>query len=150
MNYDQRIAHIKEWFGTDILTRFNMPRDLDPKIVALDIIEAINRNLPNKTTKERMHHFTQTITKEVTQTATSRTLPQVKAFTDACKVASQSHGDGRTTAASDFLDPWVIAAKRIASGQPVNEDFLKEPRRSRLISEYKVSESSFEQYNKRT
>ena len=29
LNYDQRISLLKDWFGKEILTRFNMPRDLE-------------------------------------------------------------------------------------------------------------------------
>ena len=45
MNYDQRIAIIKSWFKSDITTRFNMPRDLEPVVVALDAVEAVNSHI---------------------------------------------------------------------------------------------------------
>ena len=41
MNYDERMQFLKDWFKSDIVSRFNMPRDLDPTIVAMDVIEAI-------------------------------------------------------------------------------------------------------------
>ena len=75
MNYDERIAFLKDWFKTDILTRFNMPKDLDPKVMAMDLIEAINRNIPNNINQELMSHLSASIAKEVAQSVRSRTLP---------------------------------------------------------------------------
>jgi hypothetical protein len=83
MNYDQRINYLKNWFGSDILSRFNMPKELDQKIIAMDTIEAVNRNIPNGVDKERMGQLVASITKELAQSATSRTLPSIKAFVDA-------------------------------------------------------------------
>ena len=69
MNYDERMAYLKDWFKSDIITRFAMPRDLEPKMVAMDVIDTINANIPSGVDKQRMALFTATITKEATRNA---------------------------------------------------------------------------------
>jgi hypothetical protein len=54
MDYSQRISHISNWFKSDIIIRFNMPRDVDPKVSAMDVIEAINANLPSPLSAEQI------------------------------------------------------------------------------------------------
>lgn len=148
MNYDQRINYLKNWFGSDILSRFNMPKDLDQKIIAMDTIEAINRNIPNGVDKERMGQIVASTTKELAQSATSRTLPSIKAFIDATQKASQSHGAGRGVPISGPLDQFAITAKRVAVGGDICESYLREPRRSVLIKNYGVHEHDLEPYDK--
>lgn len=147
MNYDQRISFLKEWFKTDILTRFNMPRDLDPKIVAMDVIESINRNIPSGLDRKQMSVFVATTAKEVTQSARTRTLPSVKEFVEAVRLASQSRREDRTATTQFSLDPFTVNASRIRQGQPVSESYLRDPYRKKLIDEYQVTEGDFEQYN---
>jgi hypothetical protein len=147
MNYDERISFLKQWFKTDILTRFNMPRDLDPKIVAMDVIESINRNIPSGLDRTQMSVFVATTAKEVTQSARTRTLPSVKEFIEAVRVASQSRGAERTATTALSLDPYRVNASRIRQGQPVAESYLRDPYRKKLIDEYHLTEGDFEQYN---
>lgn len=148
MNYDQRINYLKNWFGSDILSRFNMPKDLDQKIIAMDTIEAINRNIPNGVDKERMGQIVASTTKELAQSATSRTLPSIKAFIDATQKATQSHGAGRGAAISGPIDPFAIIAKRVAVCADICESYLRDPRRSILIKNYGVREHDLEPYDK--
>ena len=54
MNYDERMAYLKDWFKSDIITRFAMPRDLEPKMVAMDVIDTINANIPSGVNEQRM------------------------------------------------------------------------------------------------
>lgn len=145
MNYDQRILFLKQWFKTDILTRFNMPRDLDPKIVATDIIEAVNRNIASQTTQEQMGHIVVSITKDVTQSARTRTLPSVKEFIDATRNTAQSHGEPRSVGSKDFLDPTHINAQRVRSGEAVSEYYITGRGRQKLI-DYGVSEADLKKY----
>jgi len=67
-----------------------MPRDVDPKIAAMDVIEAINGNLPSPLTEERIGILLASITREVSRSAKSRTLPTAKEFVDAVKALTQS------------------------------------------------------------
>lgn len=147
MNYDERISHLKEWLKTDILTRFNMPRDLDPKIVAMDLIEAINRNLPSSTTPELMSHLLASIAKEVAQSARSRTLPPIKDFLDAARNASRSGVAPHTEPSHTSLDPYAMAAQRIRSGQAVSDTYLKGPSREKLKQKTGITDLELEPYD---
>ena len=148
MNYDQRMSFLKQWFKTDIVSRFNMPRDLDPTIVAMDVIEAINRNLPNPITQERMSQLVASIAKEVTQSAKTRTLPSVKEFTDAIKIALRGDTSRATAPDHRVADPYATNAKRIAQGSAVSDMYLRDPHRKKLIKEYGLTEKDFEPYDK--
>ena len=148
MNYDDRIAFLKEWFKADILTRFNMPKDLDPKVVAMDLIEAINRNIPNNINQELMSHLSASIAKEVAQSARSRTLPTVKDFLDAAKKAAKSGVEPHTEPARTSMDPYALAAQRIRSGAPVSDTYLKGPSRKKLQELQGVTDLELEPYLK--
>ena len=146
MNYDQRMLFLKQWFKSDIVSRFNMPRDLDPTIVAMDVIEAINRNLPSPINRERMSHLVAITAKEVTQSAKTRTLPSVKEFTDGLRMSMRVDGS-RATAPTQYLaDPHSINAKRIAQEQPVPDMYLRDPHKAKLIKEHGLTERNFEPY----
>ena len=147
LNYDQRISLLKDWFGKEILTRFNMPRDLDPKIVAMDIIEAVNRNIPNNTDAQRMQHLVALTAKEVVQSATTRTVPSVKEFTNAIRKVSQSHGERHTAPVGTSFDPYHLAAKRIRSGEAVSDMYLGGVHREKLINDFGITEADLHPYD---
>jgi len=147
MNYDERISFLKEWFKSDIARRFNMPRDLEPTVVAMDIIEAINRNLPSKVTKERMSSLVAPIAKEVTQSAKTRTVPSVKEFMDAMSKVSKSHAEPHTDTSDDLPDPYQLNANRIRSGGAVGELYLRGKHRKKLIEEYHITEEELQPYD---
>lgn len=148
MNYDQRISFLKEWFKSDIVSRFNMPRDLDPTIVAMDVIEAINRNIPNDITRERLSSLVAPIAKEVTQSARTRTLPSVKEFLEAVRNTQQSHGEPRSESKNPSVDTYQLNADRIRQRNAVPEMYLLDPHRKKLIEEYNLTEKDFEPYDK--
>ena len=148
MNYDQRIQFLKDWFGSDMLSRFNMPRDLDPKIVAMDVIETINRNIPNDTNKQRMSSLVASITKEVTQSAKTRTLPSVKEFMDAVRIATQSGRAPRSVQTTAQFDDYQLNADRIRQRAAVSDMYLRNPHRKKLIQEYHLTEEDFHPYDK--
>ena len=147
MNYDERISFLKEWFKSDIARRFNMPRDLEPTVVAMDIIEAINRNLPSKITKERMSSLVAPIAKEVTQSAKTRTVPSVKEFMDAMSRVSKSHAEPRTDTSDTLPDSYQLNADRIRSGVPVAEMYLRGKHRKKLIEEHNITEEDLHPYD---
>lgn len=135
MNYDQRISQITNWFRSDITIRFNMPRDVDAKVAAIDVIEAINANLPAALTKERIESLLALILKEASQSAKSRTLPTVKEFVDAVKALTQSGQIASHSASRSQwdADPLQIALKRIRAGEPVCDSWLKGIKREQLL-----------------
>lgn len=148
MNYDERISYLKEWLGRDMLSRFNMPRDLDPKVVALDVIEAVNRNIPTNTTKEQMGNLVAFVTKEIAQSAKTRTLPSVREFIEATKKASESRGERRTVPTTTSLDEYQLNANRIRQQSAVADMYLRNPHRKKLIEEYNLTEEDFQPYDR--
>lgn len=147
MNYDERIAHIKTWFQSDITVRFNMPRDVDPKIAAMDVIDAINGNLPSPLTQERIGTLLSSITKEVSRSAKSRTLPTAKEFVDAVRTLTQSGQIATHSASNDTwrIDPLHIAIKRVRAGESICESWLRGDNRKRLLGH--VNESDLAPYD---
>lgn len=148
MNYDQRISFLKQWFKDDIVSRFNMPRDLDPTVVAMDVIDAINRNIPDGITQERLSSLVAPIAKEVTQSARTRTLPSVKEFLEAMRNTRQSHGEPRSGPSHLSVDTYQLNADRIRQQNAVSEMYLRDPHRKKLIEEYNLTEKDFEPYDK--
>lgn len=146
MNYDQRINFLKDWFKSDIITRFNMPRDLDQKVVAMDIIEAVNRNIHSGADQQRMSHLVASITKEVTQSAKSRTLPTAKEFVDACSIASNSYREPVVGTSKRDDDPHAITAKRVRSGEAISESYLRGVMRLELQSRHGITDEQLKPY----
>ena len=142
MNYDQRIASITNWFRSEITIRFNMPRDVDPKIAAMDVIEAINGNLPSPLTEERIGTLLASITREVSRSAKSRTLPTAKEFVDAVKALTQSGQIAPRSSTEEAwrIDPLQIALKRIRAGEPLCESWLNGGKREQLLRHINVGD----------
>ena len=147
MNYDQRMSVISNWFKTDIVPRFNMPRDVDARISATDVMEAVNANIPSPTTPERMGNLLASITKEVARSARSRTLPTIKEFVDAARISAQSHQTASHSANSDswYIDPLQITVKRVRAGEAICESWLTGIRRTELLKH--VSEADLRKYD---
>jgi len=135
MDYNQRISHISNWFKSDIIIRFNMPRDVDPKVSAMDVIEAINANLPSPLSAEQIGNLLASITKEVSRSAKSRTLPTIKEFIDAARTSTQGRQTASYSADSTSwrIDPLQIAIKRVRAGESICESWLREPRRTEIL-----------------
>lgn len=147
MNYDQRMAIISNWFKADIVPRFNMPRDVDARISATDVMEAVNSNIPSLTTPERMGNLLASITKEVARSAKSRTLPTIKEFVDAARVSAQSHQTTSHSANSDVwrIDPLQLAVKRVRAREAICASWLSGARRIELLKH--VSEEDLRRYD---
>jgi hypothetical protein len=135
MKYEHRIAQIKSWFQSEITIRFNMPRDVDAKIAAMDVIEAINGNLPSYLNQEQIGTLLSSITKEVSRSAKSRTLPTPKEFVDAVRVLTQSGQISTHSASSEgwHIDPLDIAIKRVRTGESICESWLTGVKRKKLL-----------------
>lgn len=119
-----------------------MPRDVDPKIAAMDVIEAINGNLPSPLTEERIGTLLASITKEVSRSAKSRTLPTAKEFVDAVKALTQSGqiAPRSSTEGAWRIDPLQIALKHIRAGEPLCASWLKGSKRKELLRHINVSD----------
>jgi len=124
-----------------------MPRDVDPKIAAMDVIEAINGNLPSPITEERIGGLLASITREVARSAKSRTLPTAKEFVDAVRALTQSGQIATHSASNDSwrIDPLEITIKRIRAGDSICETWLKGPKREQLLRH--VNESDLRPYD---
>ena len=147
MNYDQRMAIISNWFKADIVPRFNMPRDVDARISATDVMEAVNSNIPSPTTPERMGNLLASITKEVARSAKSRTLPTIKEFVEAARISAQSGQTASHSANSDSwrIDPLEITVKRVRAGEAICQSWLSGIRRTELLKH--VSEDQLQKYD---
>lgn len=147
MDYNQRISHISNWFKSDIIIRFNMPRDVDAKVSAMDVIEAINANLPSPLSAEQVGNLLASITKEVSRSAKSRTLPTIKEFIDAARASSQSRQTATHNADSTSwrIDPLQIAVKRVRAGESLCESWLRGPKRKQLLEH--VTEDQLRKYD---
>ena len=146
MNYDQRISFLKEWFKSDIITRFNMPRDLDPKVVAMDIIETVNRNIHSSADQQRMSHLVASITKEVAQSAKTRTLPTAKEFVDACSIASKAYREPAVGTSKPDDDLLTITAKRVRAGEAISEFYLRGTMRLELQGKHGITDEQLKPY----
>lgn len=149
MDYDQRITHIKSWFKAEIARRFSMPKDLDPITAATDVVEAINSSLPANLTAEKMTSFLQSILKEVSRNARSRTLPIPKDFIDAAgKVAKARSGDaGAPSNSASYLDTLKITEARVRAGEPVGDTWLRGTMRQRLLDNTALTENDLAPYD---
>lgn len=147
MDYSQRISHISNWFKSDIIIRFNMPRDVDAKVSAMDVIEAINANLPSPLSAEQIGNLLASITKEVSRSAKSRTLPTIKEFIDAARASSQSRQIATHSADSTSwrIDPLQIAVKRVTAGESLCESWLHGAKRKQLLEH--VTEDQLQKYD---
>lgn len=149
MNYDERIAHIKQWFKDDMLTRFTPPTGVDPKIVATDTIEAINSNLPAKLSSETLGNLLSSMTKEIARTARSRTLPIVKDFITAAHNASQALREGPQSLNSNpfHIDPLKIQEARVKRREPIPEAYLYGSLRAQLLAQTTVTDAELDRYS---
>jgi len=147
MDYNQRISHISNWFKSDIIIRFNMPRDVDAKVSAMDVIEAINANLPSPLSAEQIGNLLASITKEVSRSAKSRTLPTITEVMDAARASSQSRQIVPHSADSTSwrIDPLQIAVKRVRAGESLCESWLHGPKRKQLLEH--VTEDQLQKYD---
>ena len=148
MNYEERMTILKEWFKTDMMSRFAMPRDLDPKVVAMDVIESINRNIPSGLNKQQMGSLVASITKEITQSARTRTLPSVKEFMDALKNTPETRSQPRTVQSTHQMDDYALSAQRIRQQSAVSDMYLRDPHRKKLIEEYNITYEDLAPYDK--
>lgn len=147
MDYNQRISLITNWFKSDMIVRFNMPKDIDPKVAALDVIEAINSNMPSHFDSERIGNFLASITKEVSRSAKSRTLPTPKDFVDAARASTQTQQISTHSGLNETgdTDPVKLIAAKVRAGEPIGDGWLFGERRQKLLK--LVSESQLERYD---
>ena len=150
MNYDQRIARIKEWFKSEVLTRFTPPNGVDPKAAAMDVIECVNANIPNSVDQTQLDNFLASITKEIVRASRSRTIPMPKDFIQAAKNVSERRGDGPGPAisTSDDLDPVKLTERRVARGDAIGDQWLRGSLRQQLLEQTSVTEKDLEPYEK--
>lgn len=148
MNYNQRTDYILNWFRNDILTRFTPPTGADGKSVAHDIIEAVNSNIPANVSREQMDNILFSITKDIVQSARSRTVPIVKDFITSTRKSTQSLREAGSIASKGVwsLDPFEVAARRIRAGEAVSEAFLYGRQRDELMQRTGITRADLEKY----
>jgi hypothetical protein len=154
MNYDQRISQIKHWFKEDIAKRFNMPRDLDPLVVATDAVEAVNSHIHSQFNEQQMSQVVAFITKDLVQSAKSRTLPTVREFGEAAMRASE-----RVRASLSAMNPsprgttpadptLLITEARIKRGESIPDTYLRGTMRELLLEKTSITAKDLVPYEK--
>tara|TARA_R110002051_G_scaffold43141_2_gene87886 strand:+ start:17868 stop:18356 length:489 start_codon:yes stop_codon:yes gene_type:complete len=148
MNYDQRILHIKQWFKSSVLTRFTPPNGVDPLIVAVDTIEAINANIPADADSNLMNHYLESIIKETTRNAKSRTLPVIEKFTNAARGVSQRGSgvvliDGPATRVDR---EYIITEGRVKRGESICDSYLSGHAKQTLLMTTSVTQKDLDKY----
>jgi len=148
MNYDTRILHIKQWFKASVLTRFTPPNGVDPMIVAIDTIEAINANIPADADVNLMNHYLESIIKETTRQAKSRTLPVIEKFTQAAKgVSVRGSGvvliDGPATRVDR---EYIITEGRVKRGDAICDSYLYGHKKETLLMTTSVTQEDLNNY----
>ena len=148
MNYDQRIAHIKQWFKSSVLTRFTPPNGVDPLIVAVDTIEAINAYIPADADSNLMNHYLESIIKETTRNAKSRTLPVIEKFTNAARGVSQRGSgvvliDGPATRVDR---EYIVTEGRVKRGEVICDRYLSGHKRQTLLMTTSVTQEDLDKY----
>lgn len=148
MNYEQRTEHILNWFRSDMLTRFTPTSGTDAKVLAHDIVEAVNSNIPSNLTKEQMDHILSSITKDMVQSARSRTVPVAKDFIASTRNASQKlrESAGAALDSSWSLDLFQITARRVRANEPIAEAFLFGRQREELKARTGITDADLEKY----
>lgn len=148
MNYDQRMNYILNWFRNDMLTRFTPPTGTDGKALAHDIIEAVNTNIPSNLSQEQMNNILSSITKDIVQSARSRTVPIVKDFIASTRKATQTYREsaGAPLGSDWSLDTFEVAARRIRAGEAVSEAFLYGRQRDELMRRTGITKTDLEKY----
>lgn len=150
MNYEQRTAVIKDWFKSDIATRFTVPTGVDPKVMASDCIEVMNSYIPPVKDIERLKYILTETQKLLVRTSRTRTIPIAKDFSAAAtQVIKQLEPDQAHTSLHK-LDPLAIAAKRIKAREPVGESYLKGELLKALLGTKLVSELDIAAYKQHT
>jgi len=150
MNYEQRIAIIKDWFKSDIATRFTVPSGVDPKVMASDCIEILNSCIPPVKDIKRLKYILTETQKLLVKTSRTRTIPIAKDFSTAAAEVIKRLEPDQVNTSLHKLDPLAIAAKRIKAREPVGESYLKGELLKALLGTKLVSEldiAAYKQHN---
>ena len=150
MKYDERINVIKKWFKESITTRFSLPSGIEPAIVFNDTVEAVNSQVPSSITLDKINIIIASVTKDISRSAKSRTLPIVKEFVDATKIASSrlsAATQGPPVTSYDH-DTYRLAEARIRKGERISELFLRGTMRERLLETTSITAKDLEPYEK--
>jgi hypothetical protein len=148
MNYNQRITHIKQWFKSSVLTRFTPPNGVDPLIVAVDTIEAINANIPADADQRLVDHYLESIIKETTRNAKSRTLPVIEKFTTAAKGVSHRASDVLVIdgPATRVDREYIVTEGRVKRGEAICDSYLSGHKRQTLLMTTSVEQKDLDKY----
>ena len=93
-----------------------------------------------------MSHLVASITKEVAQSAKTRTLPTSKEFVDACSIASQAYREPAVGTSKPDGDLLTITAKRVRAGEAISEFYLRGTMRIELQSKHGITDEQLEPY----
>jgi hypothetical protein len=148
ITYDMRIAAVRQWLKEEIFTRFTAPQGADPKLLANDTVELVNKSLPNCTTMEQFKKLLDLTRDHMQVTARSRTLPVPKDIKEACRLAL---GSGRLAPVEDGQGAWrpdtyALVEKAVRNGNPISDHHLSDVGLERLFKHTTLTREELEPY----
>ncbi len=133
VNYDQRMALVKEWIKSEMLTRFTPPSGIDTKTALSDVAETVNASLPDS---KHFEYYLENLTKFIVRQSRTRTLPPARDFQIACEnvAKSLSVSHSAPTQQADTSTYLRVTVARVRSGQAISDFWLKHHAMEELLT----------------
>ncbi len=144
LTYDQRIEMLSTWFKNDVVKRFAPPRDADPRLIAHDTINSVNRHLPSQMNHDQMLTTMERILRIVIENARTRTLPPAYDFVKAAQSAAPT---GVRAASGAAFKPALMVEKAIHAGAPISEFWLRGRQREELLAQTSITDADLAPYD---
>lgn len=152
MNYDQRIAHIRNWV-TDMISRYDRPTHLTHDKAAAevrDMAEDLNSELPANLKIDQLSATLERTAQQIRKRQRTRTWPTIQMVISCAREclpgevlleaapSAPSSRDGRYSL--------VHASRMIKAGKPVAESYISGRGRIELLKANLVTEEDLAQY----
>lgn len=146
--FEQRLTAVKAWMKADIFTRFKPAQGVDTVVSLTDVAEAVNRHLPAHVDEVIMSGLLEKVRQHVVDNAISRTLPPVRDFIAATRMASRSHGEPALGPfkGSVYLTGYRHVEALIRAGKPIPETYLRNTLRKELIERTSITDQDLYPY----
>lgn len=136
MNYEERKRVISSWLF-NLLKRYEAPSHLDEASAREEMVlmvEDINSEVPNLNENGLRDHL-EKVASFVRKNQMSRRWPTISIFVKGVRANSKNFDefDAIKSEKRDWDDPMIINAKRIKSGEAVDQTYLTGKRRDELI-----------------
>lgn len=151
MNYEERKRVISSWLF-NLLKRYEAPSHLDEASAREEMVlmvEDINSEVPNLNENGLRDHL-EKVASFVRKNQMSRRWPTISIFVKGVRENSKNFYEAHAIKSEkrDWDDPMIINAKRIKSGEAVDETYLTGKRRDELIRLGYINLSDIKPYEK--